>query len=30
MSESESESESEGDYRKDGLEELIVKVNNEE
>ena len=28
--ESESESESEGDYTKDGLEELIVKVNNEE
>ena len=28
-SESESESESEGDYTKDGLEELIVKVNNE-
>ena len=26
----ESESESEGDYTKDGLEELIVKVNNEE
>ena len=30
MSESESESESEGDYTKDGLEELIVKVNDEE
>ena len=30
VSESESESESEGDYTKDGLEELIVKVNNEE
>ena len=29
-SESESESESEGDYTKDGLEELIVKVDNEE
>ena len=29
-SESESESESEDDYTKDGLEELIVKVNNEE
>ena len=29
-SESESESEIEGDYTKDGLEELIVKVNNEE
>ena len=29
-SDSESESESEGDYTKDGLEELIVKVNNEE
>ena len=29
-SESESESESEGDYTKDGLEELIVKVNKEE
>ena len=30
VSESESESESEGDYTKDGLEELIVKVDNEE
>ena len=28
--ESESESESEGDYTKDGLEELIVKLNDEE
>ena len=30
VSESESESESEGDYTKDGLEELIAKVDNEE